>query len=394
MGSTNHERVSSIKAIIYTGPKSRKVAKILKNKYFVPTFSQHQSFGMDKNKCLYLFDSKTDKKRKVMINQSITNKTDYPFSVAIFRLSCLKSIVEQIKSDYFEKFERNIFHYGFPWGEIRKKDKLRDNAISLINHKNRIAKDLFSVFRNSGVLEISKEDSWAFVQWVKKSEKQEVSLFVMVCPDYSFSSDKDILRYSLDNKLSGGIGLVAVKSLEFLSYLNEIIAKHKLKIKVIVGIADYEDHDENLKRLNETKQSFKDKIKKSIRQINLESKRMDLNCQVVGIREHFGERLWSQEWEESRKIIKEELEKLSDNELKKMIFDRKILYSRWFPKIKDKEVLERMIDHGTEYTTCGYLFSNEIDNLIILGANSIDMSLYYRLRQQKSPVLYITKVHK
>jgi len=393
--SIKKEENCQVQFVVYNGIKSKEIAQLLEKKHKISIFHEEEAFGIDKNKCLYLFDAITKKKKGVMINQSLKNQQDYSYSIAIFRLNRLNSLVDQISSDYFINIERNITRWGFPWGEIRRKDKLRDNLFALTEHNDKAVREFFLTLRRFGVLTIKKDNSDKIIEWINDSKTKEANIFVMVCPDYSFAYDSNdnILRYDTNNTLREGVGLVAIKSLEFLKCLSDLIAKHKLRVKVIIGISDYEDTDDNLFRLKETKSSFYEKIKKSIKNIQTECCKINLNFEVIGIREYFGERLWLSRWEESEKLIKEEIEKIGGEELNKMISNRKKLYLRWLPDISNDSVLKKMISQGTEYTNCGYLFAQKVPNLLILGTNSIDMTSFYKLRANNLPIVYITKIY-
>lgn len=387
---------SPITSIVFSGIKSENISKKIASNKNIMVCSEEDSFGLDKNKVLFLFDKNTKRKRKNFINQSFRNNTNYPHSIAILQTNFERSIVNQICADYFENFNRNIDIFGFPWGKISKKHEQENNLYLLERNEDPMFSDVANFLKKNGVFKIEFENYKQIVSWLNNSKINKCNIFAMVCPDYSFDYDqnKNILRYSTENKLEEGIGLVAIKTLDFLEDFGKIISKYKLDIEMIIGIADYEDYESNLKRLNETKESFNKKIEKSISKIKEECFARKIKADVFSIRKYFGEELFESVWIKSNENIREKLKILSEHQLNKMIENRKKLYSKWFPNILDKEVFERFINQGTEYTTCGDLFSKKIDNLLILGTNSINMELFYKLNAPNTPVLYVTNVHK
>ncbi len=385
----------SFNFLVYKGSKSKMIAQQLENSINLSIFSEKKSFGLDKNECIFLFDKNTKRRKGVMTNQSLKNKQEYPYSIAIHKSKSERSIINQIKSDYFTNFNRNVSRWGFPWGDVKKSFKNRDYFNTLSNSNDLLVKELCVKLKKFGLLTLDKQSADLLINWLNKSKNHESNVFVMVCPDYSFSydSNNNALRYDNKNTLRDGIGLVAIKSLEFIRVFNELITKYQLKIKFTVGIADYEDTKENLARLKETKNSFDEKIKKSMGKIQSECDRAKINAKVIAIREFFGSKNWISEWKKSENIIKRTLKNMKKGEIKRLILNRRKLYSKWFPKITDTEVINRMISQGTEYTNCGFLFNKNFSNLLILGTNSINMEFYYRLRSPDLPILYVSKIH-
>ncbi len=385
-----------IQMIVFRGERSKEIAEMLKSKENVPIFFEDDSFGLDKNKCLFIFDKQTKKKKREMINQSLKNKGQYPYSIAILNNKRKQSIIRQIHSDYFTNFHRNIIQWGFPWGLIGKKEQEKNNLIFLESANDKMIKEFAYLLKKFGVLGIEKTNSQEMIAWLNNAKLITVNLFAMVCPDYSFSQDtnNNILRYTEENKLREGIGLVAIKTIDFLEQFSQIIRSFKLNICLTIGIADYEDYAENLQRLNESKDSFDKKIKKSIQSIEEECKKREIEAKVIAIRSYFGDAAWEEAWRNSKEEIQIGINSLEKNKIDTLIRDRKELYSKWIKDIKDAEVLERIINQGTEYTTCGFLFSKKFENLLILGTNSINMEFFYKLRTKNLPVLYVTRVHR
>ncbi len=389
----------AVEFVVYDGEKSKKVAEYLSKHYKIRIVSEKDSWGIDKFRSLFLFDKKSKKRIGCMVNQSFKNKKPYPFSVAIFRIGLLNVISNQIYSDYLRDFEKNIKKYGYPWGNIRKKDKNRNFFDSIQEHGSGFIKDFAHLLKSTGIIEIGQEKFDNISKWLETSKKIRANVFIMVCPDYAYERESGKgFRYSGENKLNEGIGLVSRKSLEFLQKFSLFMNKNKLKIRIIIGIADYEDTGENLSRLDETKATFHNKITQSLKKVDKEMKNMmknlNISYKVVLIRESFGNRIWDLEWNESEKAIKKMIAGLNNKTLKNLLKERKKLYLKWYKNIDDKETLERFIKQGTEYTTCGYLFNRSFKNLMIIGTNSINMELFYKIRAKDMPVLYITEVYR
>lgn len=385
-----------IETIVFEGERSKEIARLLGLRENMSIFVKEDAFGLDKNKCLFIFDKETKRKNKEMINQALKNKSSYPYSIAILKDKKMLSLVNQIHSDYFINFNRNINRWGFPWGAIGKKEQEEGSIVLLDNSEDEMLREFGLLLKRFGVLGLEKNMHDKVRNWLEKARSDKVNLFSMVCPDYSFIQDpnNNSFKYNNDNKLREGIGLVAIKTLDFLEPFSRLIRKFGLKIYITLGIADYEDYPENLERLGESKESFNKKVRKSIKCIKEKCAKMEIEAEVIAIRDYFGETVWREVWGDSKKEIENRMNSIEKSKISKMVEDRKELYSKWFPNIKDKEVFQRMVNQGTEYTSCGFLFSNLLRDLLILGTNSINMEFFYRLKAENLPVLYVTRVHK
>ena len=361
--------------VAYCGPLSQLVAEAVAERVGVQCVYRNDCDGLDKNLGVLLYDTPSCGRRGSMTNQGVKLKTEFAYSVAIYRIIRIEDFVTQICSDYFTNFSRNSCLWGFPWGFASK------------SYRRSPWSDLL---RGAGII---RPPSEYVTKWYTLAQGGVSHVFIMLCPDYPTELHAGVKRYTIAGELGSGIGVVAERSLSFLSKFSEYSKVHDLDVRVLLGVADYEDYSDNLARLNETASSFAAKIGGSIAAISSACSDFDLPITVFGIRSYFGRALWERESAISAAVLRSAFNNLTPKQYEQLILRRSKLYSKWYPDITPSQVLERCVFHGVEYANCGYLFSTQFENLLILGTNSLDMSLEYSSRNPNLALQYITSVY-
>lgn len=362
---------SPIQYLVFRGEMSETLARAVSPNGEIPVFSETEAFGCDKATGLFIFDEVAAGRRGTMRNQGIKNNADYPYSIAVYRIKRLRDLVNQIRSDYFVNFDRNLQLWGYPWGEVNCSLRIYDPA-------------RFTILRRFGIT----ETPYSFITWLRQAKDVESHIFLMACPDYPY--DRKNGRYTNESYLNSGIGLVASKSIEFLCAFAGFAKKEQIRARAIIGLADYEDSPENLLRLNETKESFAKKVQSSISTIRSATSQIGFSVEVAGIRTLFPR--WDAEWRQSYEAVANHLLALPTHVRAQKLKARSKLYSTWLPEISEAQVFEKVVQQGAEYATCGALLSSRYTNLLVVGTNSIDMAAFYQVRSPNLPVIYTARV--
>jgi len=337
-----------IRVVVFRGARSAIIAESLSQMAGVPWLSEQEAFGCDKAAALLLYDGDGVGS---FSNQGLLNRQDFPFSVRIHPGTPARRILNQLHADYFRNFSNNVSRRGFPWGSSRTHNKAPFGAYGI-------------------------GSSLEWERWGGAGE-----LFLMVCPDYPF--DRALMRYTNEPTLGTGIGLVALKALEFLEYLDR-------PIPALIGIADYEDTPENLLRLGESKASFALKLESSMFAIREACRQRNTPADVFGIRARHPQ--WDHEMPESLAAARNYLRNLPGHVLDQKIKSRMNLFGQWGMTLSKEEALEKMAVQGSEYVNCGMALSRIAVNPLVIGTNSINMASFYKLRNPELPVIYISDV--
>ena len=367
--------------LVYRGPDSRAIAETIAQRVGAPVFALEDADGLDRHRCLFIYDAGVKRPRWAMRNQGNCNRQEFPCSVEIHQGRYARAIINQVVADYFTQFERNLGRWGLPWGARPA------NAWSPTRPKEVTEMEL--LLRRFGLLR--ETDLAPALRWAEQGEP--ATLFAMVCPDYSFSYDarRQALRYDGTNCLGSGVGLIARRTLAFLDAFTRIPLNPRPRI--LIGIADYEDEPANLQRLAETADSFAAKIRGSISALYAACRDRGIEAHVVGLREFFGRAAWQEEWTGSMTALDAALEAMTLLARARLLDGRRKLFERWYPGISMPETRRRLVRQSAEYTACGYLLGTRIHRPLVLGTNSIDMGWAYRLRAPALPVAYISRAY-
>jgi len=360
--------------IAFDGPLSQQVALGVASRAGVAAISISECKGLNKMEGLLLHDTAADGKKGSMTNQKLIPHGGFGFSVSIYRIIRLDDLVSQISSDYFLNFSRNITQWRHPWGMARK------------SYRNLPPCPIL------GCVGVVRPASTTVLQWANTAKEHRSTVFLMLCPDYPTELQHGKRIYSTNGQLGTAIGIVAERSIKFLESFVPFLGKNNLNVQILLGLADYEDTADNLARLKESTSSFAEKVKESAKAVRLRCQPLENDIQVFCIRQHVGRKLWEKESTASRNAIQEAINHLDENARNKLLSQRLALYSKWFPNITREQATVRTIEHGIEYANCGHIFNTTTQNLLVIGTNSIDMSMEYKARAEELPVQYICNV--
>ena len=207
-----------------------------------------------------------------------------------------------------------------------------------------------------------------------------IQIIAPVCPDYSYevtSSGK--YRYTFE-KINKGISLVAQKAIDSCKYLQSNLDDLiDLKINISLLLGDFEANQSNLSNLNETKESFVQKLENSVLEIK----------SSTNFNAHFFTKLCGglEGWHNLIKMLKTEYGLNSYDDLKKLyptinhdknLISRIPLYTKWYPDSDDYSQI--FFDQCMEYILMGYLIENYYGNKIfLLASDHKAMRPYYGL---------------
>lgn len=208
----------------------------------------------------------------------------------------------------------------------------------------------------------------------------EIQIIAPVCPDYSYVQTIDgKYRYTFE-KINNGISLVAQKAIDSCKYidsnLDDLI---DLKINISLLLGDFEANQSNLSHLNETKETFVQKLKNSALEIESNTNfKADLFTKLCGGLEG---------WKNLIHMIKNNFKLKSYTDLKnlfpkvnheKNLISRMPLYTNWYPNSSDYSLI--FFEQCLEYMLMGYLVESYYGrDTFLLASDHKAMRPYYGL---------------
>lgn len=222
---------------------------------------------------------------------------------------------------------------------------------------------------------------------------EKVTLVSPVCPDYGYESVKGKYRYTFD-QLGDGIGLVASRVVKTLPVLQEILVRHGISTEVTVAAGDFEGLDTNtLTRVRETRVSFRKKIEVSQdkvgRAIGPDTRSLFIS-DAAG-----GEQSWLNMTDQAhQRLLAKDYGHIEGDSLDiaEILNARMPLYKEWHKDKNRQQLIEVLLAQAAEYSAMGQLFSNQLENPIVIGADHNLMQPFYWLHQP-IPVLYLKRVY-
>ena len=237
------------------------------------------------------------------------------------------------------------------------------------------------------------ENLKCFVQTIKKSKNQMLTLFTPCCPDYSY----EILgknKYSFNfKKLNSGYGLVNKRLKREIKKIHDYFKSEKIRFRHIIAFGDFEAFSQkNLDKVNLSKEEFLLKLKKSQKKLRNKFK----NCKTDKLfTDYFGgEKIW----EKKRKFFYNKLvqknyfgkSNLNEDKLNLILQARLKLYKKWYLNVPNVDFSNVLMNQAAEYATMGHLLKKKFKNVLIIGADHEVMGNFYKISCNIS-YLYIKK---
>ena len=296
--------------------------------------------------------------------------------------SMYQTIIDKLNENNIEANKKDIEFI------IRNHNKLilllkiiRSNIFSNNNQKERtlsfFCKTIFfSRILQSNDISITKFSNHLF----ENSGNNSFFFIAPVCPDYSYTKiNEENYNYTFES-VGSDIGLVAkkaIKTFQSVNNFNYSLCNFKVEFSILLG--DFEANVDNLKALNETKESFINKLNGSVTKIkkttNWES---FLFCELCGGLDC---------WEAMITMLKKRLGLFKYDDLlvkyphinhKKNLISRLSLYKKWYKNRNDFEDI--FFNQCLEYILMGYLIElNYGRSVILLASDHRVMRQYYGL---------------
>jgi hypothetical protein len=235
------------------------------------------------------------------------------------------------------------------------------------------------------------------IEWISKGlNQEELTIFSPICPDYSVESTGNPVcpfRHTF-NELGSGLGLIAQRIIAALPELVNALRSCHLKIKVVIGIGDFEAYsDANLNRLNINQATFLERVEKSKQAFENTS---PIAVDVQMVTDMFGGyRAWLNLYNEFTKRLNQGkfgASALTEEKLLQIVRKRKNLYDRWYGEKTLTAHLPQLLMQGAEYAVLGSMISKTMNNCLVLGADNDAMSPFYSV-EQTLPTLYLKRFY-
>ncbi len=222
----------------------------------------------------------------------------------------------------------------------------------------------------------------------------QVTVFIPVCPDYTFEYTGDTkcpVRFTFSD-LGCGNGIVAQWLLSVIKDLAETLDKCNIKAKFIIAMCDFEAFSaDNLKTFAITEEEF---IRRTYLSKQAFKKSCPIDAEVIMFTELCTKHMWLKHMESVRHMFIAKNYGFSDLDkdvLLSIVEKRKALYARWYG---EREILEDYIDialaHGTMYSAMGIVLNEHYKNCLVFAADSKVMRYFYSV-SKKIPTLYVNK---
>lgn len=226
---------------------------------------------------------------------------------------------------------------------------------------------------------------------------QELTVFSLTCPDYSFEKiDNGTISYRYTFKsLGNAIGPIGRRVISISEKISIFFEKYNIKHQRVIAMADYEILSKSTRTIVQlTYDQFMEKLNSSLKSM----------CNEVGESTHClmftelcnGFEEWVKLLTKNRNaFMKHEFGSLLITEklLAKILQDRKSVYDRWFG-YKDiaTEHMNNLLAQAAEYATVGEVLAGKYKNLLIVGADHPTLSLFYSIKRS-IPTIYLKRYY-
>jgi hypothetical protein len=222
---------------------------------------------------------------------------------------------------------------------------------------------------------------------------EEITLVSPVCPDYGYVRAAGKYRYTFD-ELRDGVGLVAGRVVNALPKVQDLLARHGIRSRLVVAAGDFEGLDEaTVTRVRETRESFRAKLARSQERVLAALGRP---AESVFIAEMAGgEAAWRALTDAAyRSLVGEDFAALMPTriDMDAILETRMPLYQAWHVGRSREELAQVLLLQCAEYAAMGVLFHRMLKNPLVVGGDHNRMMPFYWLHQ-RIPVLYLKRVY-
>lgn len=233
----------------------------------------------------------------------------------------------------------------------------------------------------------------AMVEWLRRAlAGEESTFFTVVCPDYSYRMTGDPQRpyeYTFSG-IGTGVGLVAQRIVALLPEFWEFCTTYNISMRFIVAIGDDEaDSEETLHRVEETRESFLQKLRLSQNAFaQALPSTMPLSTPfVTEVDVHLWRATLLQAVASARQGALTGVYTFTAQEQQRTELARASLYKRWYGE--QVNVRQCLVEQAPSYMTSGCLLDH-LPNAIYLGGDSAAMAPFVQgLGTRIRPVVYL-----
>ncbi|MEX2495357.1 MAG: hypothetical protein WD448_04670 [Woeseia sp.] len=222
---------------------------------------------------------------------------------------------------------------------------------------------------------------------------ETITLVSPVCPDYAFRQVKERYRYTFD-QLGDGVGLVAGRIVATLPHIQDVLTRHGIRTRMVIAAGDFEGLDEPiLKRLHETRASFRAKLERSQQRI-IEAIGRPLRAVFIADLAG-GEAAWRELTGAAyRSISGGDFGGLLETriDIDSILDARMPLYQAWHGTQPRQKLAEILLRQCAEYSAMGAVFHRNFENPMVIGGDHHRMMPFYWL-YHRVPVLYLRRVY-
>ncbi len=288
-----------------------------------------------------------------------------------------------------KKEEINIDSKDFDF-LLRKNNRLKLILIflrSITQDSNKQYKSILTryIFLSRINKEKSISDNNINNKFIQADCQNTIKIIAPICPDYAFTCNKERKYNYTFESVNGGIGLVALKAISTYREIEKNMKDIKedfFNIELLIG--DFECNESNLKRLNETKLSFINKLTSSIDVIK---KAEGINCNLFT--KNFG---GLNGWNLQKQLLKTNLNLNEYSDLVKRyplishdknLISRLPLYKKWHGNGADYKKI--FLEQVLEYILMGKLIYEYYgNNALLLASDHKVMRSYYSISSEIS----------
>jgi hypothetical protein len=218
------------------------------------------------------------------------------------------------------------------------------------------------------------------LKFIELITKKKINLITPLCPDYEHVKIAHGLYKYTFNKLGSNIGLIGKRLITILNKLHKVFDDHNIKFTHHLLYGDFESYSNNIcKRLKVNEKEFQKRLNRSVDEM---SKLTNTNCKVgLFVDVLTNKKDWGKKILLNEKKISKKFE--TDIRYRRLITQisssRAMLYSSWFPSMKETEYKKLVIEQGAEYSTMGDLIKSRFSNPLVLGLDHPKMKDFYNL---------------
>jgi hypothetical protein len=180
--------------------------------------------------------------------------------------------------------------------------------------------------------------------------------------------------------LGTDVGLIGKRLVTILNKLHNTLDDHNIKFTHHLFYGDFESYSLDIcKRLKVNEKEFLKRLNKSVHSI---SKFTNSNCKIGLFVNQLSNK---KEWNKIVSLNENKINNKFKNDIRyrKLIVQisnsRAMLYSSWFPNLKENEYNKLVMRQGAEYSTMADLINKNFSNPIVLGLDHPKMKDFYNL---------------